>query len=32
MVLGRVVHYGVDAVLFSTLLAGIKRTSGYTYV
>jgi hypothetical protein len=27
--LGRLMHYGIDAVLFSTLLAGVKRHSGY---
>jgi len=29
MVLGRVAHYAVDAVLISTILAGVKRTSGF---
>ncbi|OLL25033.1 hypothetical protein NEOLI_000139 [Neolecta irregularis DAH-3] len=28
MVLGRVFHYGVDAVLVSALLASIKRSTG----
>ncbi|KAH8925566.1 DUF1748-domain-containing protein [Atractiella rhizophila] len=27
--LGRLVHYGVDAVMLTTILAGIKRTSGF---
>ncbi|KAI0351777.1 DUF1748-domain-containing protein [Trametes cingulata] len=30
MVLGRLIHYGVDAVLLSTLLAGVRRSSGFT--
>ncbi|TDL25578.1 DUF1748-domain-containing protein [Rickenella mellea] len=30
MVLGRLVHYTVDAVLLSTVLAGVKRSSGFT--
>jgi hypothetical protein len=30
--LARLVHYGVDAVLVSTILAGVKRTSGFGYV
>ncbi|KAF9523545.1 hypothetical protein CPB83DRAFT_862688 [Crepidotus variabilis] len=29
MVLGRLVHYTVDAVLLSTVLAGVKRSSGF---
>ena len=29
MVLGRLVHYAADAVLVSTVLAGIKRSSGF---
>jgi len=29
MVLGRVVHYAVDAVLLSTVVAGIRRSSGF---
>ena len=32
MVLGRLLHYGVDAVLLSTVVAGIRRSSGFTYV
>jgi len=28
--LGRLVHYGVDAVLLSTVLAGVRRSSGFT--
>lgn len=27
-VLGRVIHLGVDAILVSTVLAGIKRSTG----
>ncbi|KZO91144.1 DUF1748-domain-containing protein [Calocera viscosa TUFC12733] len=30
MVLGRLVHYAADAVLISTLLAGVKRSSGFS--
>lgn len=29
MVLGRLVHYVADAVLVSTVLAGIKRSTGF---
>ncbi|KAL0954736.1 hypothetical protein HGRIS_003690 [Hohenbuehelia grisea] len=29
MVLGRVVHYAVDAVLLSTVIAGVRRSSGF---
>ncbi|KAF7312136.1 hypothetical protein MIND_00226000 [Mycena indigotica] len=29
MVLGRLVHYAVDAVLLSTLAAGVRRSSGF---
>lgn len=29
MVLGRIVHYVADAVLLSTVLAGVKRSSGF---
>ena len=29
MVLGRLVHYAADAVLVSTVLAGIKRSTGF---
>ncbi|KAG8163688.1 hypothetical protein KVR01_006985 [Diaporthe batatas] len=28
--LGRLVHYGVDAILISTILAGIRRSTGLT--
>ncbi|EIM21239.1 DUF1748-domain-containing protein, partial [Wallemia mellicola CBS 633.66] len=28
--LSRLVHYGVDAVLLSTVLAGVKRSTGFT--
>lgn len=30
MVLGRAVHYAVDAVLLSTVIAGVRRSSGFT--
>ncbi|KIM62769.1 hypothetical protein SCLCIDRAFT_118840 [Scleroderma citrinum Foug A] len=30
MALGRIVHYAVDAVLVSTILAGIRQSSGLT--
>jgi hypothetical protein len=30
-VLGRVIHIGVDAILVSTVLAGIKRSTGLQY-
>ncbi|CAN8101011.1 unnamed protein product [Discula destructiva] len=30
MVLGRLVHYGVDLVLVSTILAGMRRSTGLT--
>jgi hypothetical protein len=30
--LGRLLHYGADAVLLSTVLAGIKRSSGFQCV
>ncbi|EJU04723.1 DUF1748-domain-containing protein [Dacryopinax primogenitus] len=29
MVIGRLIHYAVDAVLISTVLAGVKRSSGF---
>ncbi|CAL1716599.1 unnamed protein product [Somion occarium] len=29
MVLGRLFHYAADAVLLSTVLAGVKRSSGF---
>jgi len=32
MVLGRITHYVVDAVLLSTVIAGVKRSSGFTSV
>lgn len=32
MVLGRVAHYAVDAVLISTVIAGVKRSSGFAFV
>ncbi|PPQ73183.1 hypothetical protein CVT26_014782 [Gymnopilus dilepis] len=30
MVLGKLVHYTVDAVLLSTVVAGVRRSSGFT--
>ncbi|KAG6873229.1 hypothetical protein C0995_001247 [Termitomyces sp. Mi166 len=30
MVLGRVVHYAFDAALLSTVVAGVRRTSGFS--
>ncbi|KAF4614102.1 hypothetical protein D9613_007698 [Agrocybe pediades] len=30
MVLGKLVHYTVDAVLLSTVVAGIRRSSGFS--
>ncbi|KAI9567310.1 hypothetical protein HD554DRAFT_2024032 [Boletus coccyginus] len=30
MVLGRFVHYAADAILVSTVIAGIRRSSGFT--
>ncbi|KAH7928266.1 DUF1748-domain-containing protein [Leucogyrophana mollusca] len=30
MVLGKVMHYTMDAVLLSTVMAGIRRSSGFT--
>jgi hypothetical protein len=32
MVLGRLAHYGFDLVLVSTVLAGVRRSSGFGYV
>lgn len=32
MVMGRLFHYAIDAVLLSTVLAGVRRSSGLTYV
>ncbi|KAF8326498.1 hypothetical protein F5887DRAFT_899699 [Amanita rubescens] len=29
MVLGRLAHYAFDAVLLSTVVAGVKRSSGF---
>ncbi|KAI6025771.1 DUF1748-domain-containing protein [Pisolithus orientalis] len=29
MALGRLVHYAIDAVLVSTVLAGIRQSSGF---
>ncbi|KAG8752162.1 hypothetical protein FRC12_012107 [Ceratobasidium sp. 428] len=30
MVVGRLTHYAVDLVLVSTVLAGVKKSTGYT--
>jgi len=30
MVLGRLLHYTADAVLLSTMLAGVRRSSGFS--
>ncbi|KAI7933165.1 hypothetical protein MJO29_016986 [Puccinia striiformis f. sp. tritici] len=30
MVLGRITHYAVDLALISTVLAGVKRNTGYS--
>ncbi|KAG5646104.1 hypothetical protein DXG03_004343 [Asterophora parasitica] len=30
MVLGRLVHYAVDAALLSTVVAGVRRSSGFS--
>jgi len=30
MVLARLVHYTIDAVLLSTVVAGVRRSSGFT--
>ncbi|TQS35349.1 hypothetical protein Golomagni_04232, partial [Golovinomyces magnicellulatus] len=30
--IGRLTHYALDAVLISTILAGMRRTTGLTYV
>jgi len=30
MVVARVFHYAVDAVLLSTVIAGVRRSSGFT--
>lgn len=32
MAIGRLLHYTIDAVLVSTVLAGVRRSSGFTYV
>ena len=29
MALGRLAHYGIDLVMLSVILAGVKRTSGF---
>ncbi|KAN0113400.1 Fungal protein of unknown function (DUF1748) domain containing protein [Russula decolorans] len=30
MVLGRIAHYAIDAILLSTVVAGVKRSTGFT--
>ncbi|KAH9989467.1 hypothetical protein BJV77DRAFT_1185771 [Russula vinacea] len=30
MVLGRLAHYAIDALLLSTVVAGVKRSTGFT--
>lgn len=30
MAIGRLVHYAVDAVLLSTVVAGVRRSSGFS--
>ncbi|KAJ2926164.1 hypothetical protein H1R20_g10946, partial [Candolleomyces eurysporus] len=30
MAIGRLVHYAVDAALLSTVLAGVRRSSGFS--
>lgn len=32
MALGRLAHYAIDAVLVSTVLAGVRRSSGFSCV
>ena len=32
MVLGRLTHYAIDAILLSTVVAGVKRSTGFVYV
>ena len=32
MVLGRIAHYTIDAILLSTVVAGVKRSTGFTCV
>ena len=32
MVFGRLVHYAVDAVLLSTVVAGVRRSTGFEWV
>jgi hypothetical protein len=32
MVLGRIAHYAIDAILLSTVVAGVKRSTGFTCV
>jgi hypothetical protein len=31
MVLGRLAHYALDAILLSTVVAGVKRSTGFVY-
>lgn len=30
MVLGKIAHYAIDAILLSTVVAGVKRSTGFT--
>ena len=32
MVLGKIAHYAIDAVLLSTVVAGVKHSTGFTCV
>ena len=32
MVLGRLAHYAIDALLLSTVVAGVKQSTGFAYV
>ncbi|KAH9954299.1 hypothetical protein BC827DRAFT_1243738 [Russula dissimulans] len=31
MVLGRLTHYAIDAILLSTVLAGVKRSTSFAF-
>jgi len=31
MVLGRLTHYAIDAILLSTVLAGVKRSTSFVF-
>ena len=32
MVLGKIAHYAIDAILLSTVVAGVKNSTGFTCV